>query len=68
MTDVPRITPQELNSRVHASDRPVIVDVRRASYAESDVKISGAIRIEPDRLDTEYRRIPDGANVVTYCT
>lgn len=68
MVDARRITPKELKERMDAGDGVVVLDVRRASYRESDVKIKGAMRIEPDSLETEYSRIPPGSNVVTYCT
>ena len=65
--DVSRVTPEELNRRMQ-SDGVVVLDVRRGSYAASDVKIKGAMRIEPDRIDQEYGRIPPVSTVVTYCT
>jgi rhodanese-related sulfurtransferase len=68
MAEAPRITPEELNRRRQSGEDIVVLDLRRASYAESDVKIAGAIRIEPDSLEAEYERIPAGSTVVTYCT
>lgn len=66
--DAPRITPEELNERMQAGQEVVVLDVRRAAYAESDVKILGAVRIDPDRLEQEYGRLAPGSNVVAYCT
>lgn len=67
MADTPRVTIDELNRRMGAGEPVTVLDVRRA-YDESDVKLAGAVRIEPDALEQEYRRLPQGARVVTYCT
>ncbi len=68
MTDAERITADELNERLSAG-RPIVpVDVRRSSYEESDVKMKGAVRIEPDELAERFEQIPAGSEVVTYCT
>ncbi len=68
MPDAPRVTIDELNRRMEAGEPVTVLDVRRASYDESDVKVAGAVRIEPDALEQEYRRLPQGPRVVTYCT
>lgn len=68
MADAPRVTVDELNRRLKAGEDVVVVDVRRGSYDESDRKIQGAVRIDPERYQEEYRRLPAGARVVTYCT
>ena len=68
MANAPRITTDKLNTRMQAGEGVVPVDVRRGSYDESDVKIKGAIRMDPDAYKEEYRRIPAGSRVVTYCT
>ena len=68
MNDAPRVTADQLNERLEAGEDFVVLDVRRGSYERSDVKIKGAIRIEPDALAEEYEQLAAGATVVTYCT
>ena len=67
MPDAPRVTVDELNRRMEAGEPVTVLDVRRA-YEENVVKVAGAVRIEPDALEQEYRRLPQGARIVTYCT
>jgi rhodanese-related sulfurtransferase len=68
MDETPRITVDQLNQRMEAGEDVVVVDVRRGSYEQSDVKIKGAVRIDPEAYEREYTKLPDGAKVVTYCT
>ena len=67
LNDAPRITPDELRTRLDQGDI-VPVDVRLGSWDRSDVKAKDAIRIEASALSDELDRIPEGADVVTYCT
>ncbi len=64
----PRISVEEAQARVEAGDEVVFLDLRRGSYADSDVKIAGAIRIEPDELEQHLDQLPQGAPIVPYCT
>ncbi len=68
MQDTPRMTPQDLQQRLSAGAAIVPLDVRRGSYNRSDVKIAGAVRIDPDSLEAEFDHIPAGSEVATYCT
>ena len=69
MDEVPRITVEELKSRLDGGAKILILDVRsRSSYASSDVSIKGAVRIAPDELNDRARELPVDGEVVTYCT
>ena len=68
MADAPRVTVDQLKTWMEAGEDVIPVDVRRAAYEESAVKIKGAVRIDPDGIESGYRRLPAGAHVVTYCT
>jgi hypothetical protein len=65
--ELPRITPGELRSRLHAGQRPLVLDVRRQP---DDRQIPGATRTDPvhlletfnPKLDAE----PDSL-IITYC-
>ena len=68
MQDAPRMTPEELDERLRSGAKIVPVDVRRSSYAKSEVTMEGAVRIDPDELSERFEQIPAGSEVVTYCT
>jgi rhodanese-related sulfurtransferase len=62
---VPRITREELKTRLDAGDPPVIVDARlKYPYEHSTVALPGAIRLAPESLDLPA--IPAGREVVVY--
>ncbi len=64
-----RISIQELRKRLDQGEAAVFVDTRNPqAWAESDVKIPGAIRVPADELGSHLDRIPTGALIVTYCT
>ena len=64
----PRVTVEEAQARLEAGDDIVFLDLRRGSYERSDVKIAGAIRIEPDEGEEHLDELPQGALIVPYCT
>ena len=69
MTEVPRISVDELKGRLDRGEKVVILDVRsRSSYGASDVIIKGALRIAPDELNDRAAELPLGREIVTYCT
>ncbi len=67
LTEAPRITPEEANERLQR-DEVVAVDVRLGSYDRSDVKAKDAVRIPFRDLESALDQIPEGKDVVTYCT
>lgn len=67
--DVPRITPEELDSRLKRGERIVVVDVRSSgSYERSSVKIRGAVRVAPNDLARSAPAFAPETVLVFYCT
>ena len=69
-SEAPRITVEELNEQLQSGQKVAVLDVRRASWEQSDEKIPRAIRVDPARYETDaLPSIPEEAEVVvTYCT
>jgi rhodanese-related sulfurtransferase len=68
-TEVQRITPQEVMARMSRGERILFLDSRNPkAWAESDVKVPGAIRVEADRVRDRLGEIPRGRPIVAYCT
>jgi 3-mercaptopyruvate sulfurtransferase SseA len=66
---IPRITVDELKSKMDNQDNIVILDVRNAeAYAESDTKIKGAIRMPLEEIEERYGEIPKNAEIIIYCS
>ncbi len=69
MADAPRITIEDLQSKMSAGLDPVFVDTRNPqAWGESEVKIPGAIRVPVDAVDEHLSEIPKSKPIVTYCT
>ena len=69
MVEAPRLTVDELRKRMDGGEKFVFIDVRNAkAWAESEVKIPGAIRVPLDDVDANLSKIPTGRPIVTYCT
>lgn len=66
---VPRVTVEELKSRMEAGAATVVLDVRsKGSYDISPVKIKGAVRIAPNELEARLNELPRDKEIVAYCT
>jgi len=69
MADDLRITLDELKRRMESGENFVFIDTRNPqAWAESDVKMPGAIRIPADKVDEYISKIPKEKPIVTYCT
>ena len=68
MIDAPRVSVDDLKQRLHAGEDVVVLDMRRASYHSSDVKIPGAIRTELEDLSAQQEQLSRQSSVVSYCT
>jgi len=69
MSDVPRITTDELKERMQQGEDFTFVDVRNPqAWTESDVMLPGAIRVRLSNLEEDLPRIPRNEPIVTYCT
>ena len=68
-TDVARATAEQVMARLSRGEPIVFVDSRNPkAWAESDVTLPGAIRVEADRVRDHLSEIPKARPVVAYCT
>jgi membrane protein DedA with SNARE-associated domain len=68
---VPRVQVQELIDKLKSeeADKILVVDVRSHGYYDPDAaRIKGSIRIEPNNLEEELKRIPPDKDIYLYCT
>jgi membrane protein DedA with SNARE-associated domain len=68
---VPRVQVEELVRRLSSegADRVLVVDVRSHGYYDQEAaRIKGSIRIEPNNLEEELKRLPADRDVYLYCT
>ncbi len=66
-TDAPMITKEELKSKL-GNPHWVIIDVRLGKdWTSSDLKIKGAIRENPEAVDSWARKYPKDKTLVLYC-
>ena len=68
---VPRIQVEELIRKLESEEGEniLVVDVRSHGYYDPDAaRIKGSIRIEPNNLEEELRRLPKDKDVYLYCT
>lgn len=67
---IPRITVEELKTKLEKKEELAIIDVRADdSYNSSHVKIKGALRITLDELEKDVKSVPQGKDIIiTYCT
>ena len=60
--------PEDVKARLARGEPIVFIDSRNPkAWAESDVKITGAIRVEADRVRDHLSEIPRGRPIVAYC-
>jgi rhodanese-related sulfurtransferase len=65
--DVPRITKEELKAKLGSPDL-VLLDVRaKSDWEKSDEKITGAVRMNPETVDTWAGTMPKDKEIVLYC-
>jgi membrane protein DedA with SNARE-associated domain len=68
---VPRIQVIELAKKLQSEDSKniLLVDVRSHGYYDAGAaRISGSIRIEPNNLSQEIKRLPRDKDIYLYCT
>jgi membrane protein DedA with SNARE-associated domain len=68
---IPRVAAEELARRLasDASRNMLIADVRSHGYYDADSeRIAGSIRIEPNNLIEEIKRLPKEQEIYLYCT
>ena len=65
--DVPRISKDELKSKLGSPD-VVLLDVRaKHDWERSDEKITGAIRMDPQTVDNWADTLPKDKEIILYC-
>jgi predicted sulfurtransferase len=65
--EVPRMTKEELKSML-TDDNVLILDVRAGrDWSGSEFKIQGAVRVDPEKVDTWADNHPKDKKVVLYC-
>jgi adenylyltransferase/sulfurtransferase len=64
--EVPEITPEELSTRLKASDPPFLLDVREPEEWEIN-RLSGATLIPQDELPDRLTELTGAREVVVYC-
>jgi rhodanese-related sulfurtransferase len=68
-TEARRISAEDAKARLARGEPIVFLDSRNpTAWAESDVKLPGAIRVEADRVRDHLSEIPRGRPIVAYCT
>jgi rhodanese-related sulfurtransferase len=67
--EVELISAEEAWRLVREGAKPVFIDTRNARHwAQSDVKIPGALRIWREELEARIDEVPRGRTIITYCT
>ena len=65
--EAPRMTKDELKAMLGSPDL-IIIDVRYGKdWTESDVKIKGAVREDPEAFDSWAKKYPKDKTLVFYC-
>lgn len=65
--DIPRISKDELKAKL-GSPNMVLIDVRTGSdWKESGEKITGAVRMDPETVDTWAATLPKDKEIILYC-
>jgi membrane protein DedA with SNARE-associated domain len=68
---VPRVQVQELIEKLasEGADKVLVVDVRSHGYYDAETaRIKGSVRIEPNNLEAELKKLPTDKDVYVYCT
>ena len=69
MSDNLRIGIDQLKQRVKAGEDIIFIDTRNPqAWAQSDVMLPKAIRVQMDDLDKHIYEIPKDRTIVAYCT
>ncbi len=64
-----RVTVDEVKERMGRGEQFAFVDTRNPqAWAESDVKLPGALRVPAGEVEQHLDEIPRDRAVITYCT
>jgi 3-mercaptopyruvate sulfurtransferase SseA len=67
VSQVPRITPQELKGKLDANEDVIVVDARSRKEYDS-VHIPGALSIPLSEIEERHRELPQEGEIALYCT
>jgi uncharacterized protein (DUF58 family) len=66
---IARITPLELQRKLAAGEKVVVVDLRSSAAFEAEpAKLPGALHMSPEELEQRHSEIPRDHDIVLYCT
>lgn len=65
--DVSRWQAVDLAAAFKMGDPVQTVDVRELTWRESDMRIKGALRIDPMEFEKEIAGLPEGKELIFYC-
>ncbi len=65
--DVSRWQPVDLYASFRMGDAVLPVDVRDLTYREAELKIKGAVRVEPMEFEQQVPELPSDRELVFYC-
>jgi rhodanese-related sulfurtransferase len=67
--EVSRVTSDQVWGWIERDEPVLFVDGRdEQSWKHSDVKLPGAVRVEPGQASDHVVEIPPGRSIITYCT
>lgn len=68
-SEATRMTVDDAYGRYERQEPVIFIDARNPkAWAESDVKLPGAIRMPPDDVRSHVVGIPRGHTMIVYCT
>jgi len=66
---IARITPEELKQRLDAGEDVTVIDLRHSvEFGADNVKVPGAIHVDPEDIEQRHLEIPRDRDIVLYCT
>ncbi len=66
---IARITPEELKQKLDAGEDIMVVDLRHSVEVENDnVRVPGAMHLDPGEIEQRHLEIPRDRDIVLYCT
>jgi len=67
--ETPRVTKDELKEMMQSQQGVTLIDVRVGKdWQDSEYKIKGAVREEPDQLESWANKYPKDKAIVLYCS
>jgi membrane protein DedA with SNARE-associated domain len=66
---IARITPEELMQKLEAGEDVMVVDLRASlEFDADDLKVRGALHMDPKEIELRHQEIPRDRDIVLYCT